>query len=90
MGLIFIPRRTLAAFVRGRNSQSLYTYPHDTLLDITVAAAREMTGVDKAGEKPNPLDLLALGGWWLFSLFLAVLQLALLCAPVFGLVYWVI
>jgi hypothetical protein len=86
MGKIFTPKRILAAFVRGRNSQSLYTYSHDRLLDMTVAKARAMTGVDDAKTKPSLTDGASLCCWFLFSLILGALQLGLLCVPLIAFV----
>jgi hypothetical protein len=40
-GLIAAPRRTFAAYVRGRRSRSLYRETFDPLLDRTVADVRE-------------------------------------------------
>lgn len=89
LGMMFLPRRTIAAFVRGRHSQSLYRYDHDSLLEMTVATARDMTGVDQATVSATARDLVSLGFWFLVSLLLAVLQLGLLVAPII-LILWVI
>lgn len=61
-GLVFAPRRTLRAFVRGRRSRSFYGAELDELLDLTVAEARERMHVDAAeGASATPGDLLRFG-----------------------------
>ena len=47
-GLLVAPDRTFRAFVRGRNSESLYGKDVDAMLDERVAVARMMLGVDQA------------------------------------------
>ena len=57
-GLIVAPRRTFRAFVRGRNSDSLYGKDVDSLLGERVAVARMMMGVDEAlGAKASASDV---------------------------------
>lgn len=62
-GLVFAPRRTLRAFVRGRRSRSFYGERLDELLDLTVAEARSRMRVDAAeGASPTAGDVARFGG----------------------------
>jgi hypothetical protein len=49
-GCLVAPKRTFAAFVRGRACRSLYGEDLERLLDQTVGALREETGLDDADE----------------------------------------
>jgi hypothetical protein len=51
-GLWFMPRRTFAAFVRGRRSESLYERAFEPLLDLSVAEARDLQHVPQGAEEP--------------------------------------
>jgi hypothetical protein len=46
-GCLVAPRRTWRAFRRGRQSETLYDRPLDTLLDATVGEVRASLGVDE-------------------------------------------
>lgn len=46
-GFVSAPRRTVRAFLRGRESRTLYDEPFEALLDETVGAARARTGVER-------------------------------------------
>ena len=63
-GFVSAPRRTVRAFLRGRESRSLYDEPFEALLDATVAATRAQTGVDR------PLRRMRFGDAVLFGLAL--------------------
>jgi len=63
-GFVSAPRRTVRAFLRGRESRSLYDEPFEALLDATVAATRAQTGVDR------PLRRMRFGDALLFGLAL--------------------
>ena len=79
-GVLFMPRRTFAAFVRGRHSDSLYGREFEPLLELTVAEARRATRVPAAGPalpKASFADwvlfvLAVLAGWVIGLLSLAV------------------
>jgi hypothetical protein len=62
-GLFLCPRRSLRAFVRGRNTRNLYDQDLDALLDETVQQLRQRMGT--AAEVPNarPLDVLLWFAW---------------------------
>jgi hypothetical protein len=55
-GVFFMPKRTFAAFVRGRRSDSLYGLPFEPLLELTVAQAREKMHVPAAAPEPTLAD----------------------------------
>ena len=57
-GALFFPRRTFAAFVRGRRSRSLYGEAIDELLDLTVAEARQKMAVPTTPVRGGASDLL--------------------------------
>ncbi len=48
VGLFRCPRRSLRAFVRGRNTRNLYDLEVEDLLDLTVADLRERMGTSAA------------------------------------------
>lgn len=55
-GCFVAPRRTFAAFVRGRRTDSLYGKDYDALLAGTVASARSTAGTDRPAEPATLSD----------------------------------
>ncbi|MCB9795625.1 MAG: hypothetical protein H6741_23250 [Alphaproteobacteria bacterium] len=81
-GLLTLPRRTAAAFYRGRRSRSLYGREIESLLDMPLAALQAEVGTDQAAVAPTLRDRLALLGWFLVSIPVWLPQLALLLSPI--------
>ena len=46
LGLIRFRKRTIAAWKRGRNCETLYQYPLEELLEMEVDALKELTRID--------------------------------------------
>jgi hypothetical protein len=65
-GFVSAPRRTARAFMRGRQSRTLYDEPFEELLDATVGQTRAATGVDR------PVPRMGFGDALLFALALFV------------------
>jgi hypothetical protein len=63
-GCLSAPRRTLRAFMRGRDSRSLYDEPFEALLDTTLSATRAAMGVEL------PVRRMGFGDALLFALAL--------------------
>ena len=84
-GLLFAPRRTFRAFVRGRHSESLYGRDVETMLSETVATARMMMGVDEAATaRASGLDVVLFVVAELAGIVIAILFMAfgLVLAPI--------
>ncbi len=63
-GMMLAPRRTFAAFVRGRQSKNLYRYAYDdVLLARTVADMRAELGLDREPGPATVSDRIAAAGW---------------------------
>jgi hypothetical protein len=86
-GPLFMPRRTLRAFIRGRHSETLYGLDYEPLLEQTVAEARRAMHVPDAAPRAGAADwilfVLALIAGWVIGLlslavFLPLLPLGLL------------
>jgi hypothetical protein len=57
-GLLRAPRRTFRAFVRGRNSRTLYGLPLDELMDERLGEVRQRMGLAEAdGRRARPSDI---------------------------------
>ena len=82
-GAFSMPRRTWRAFIRGRNTQSLYGSSYDAVLQKTVQEARVMTQLDtNEAFKARPIDALLfaaamLGGALSGLFFLAMMIVGL-------------
>jgi hypothetical protein len=84
-GLLFCPRRTLRAFVRGRHSGNLYEQDIDSILDWSVTQARAETRVAPDGGLATAADRrayvaftllgLVVGSIWLIPPLLIVLAI---------------
>jgi hypothetical protein len=61
LGCLMAPRRTWLAFVRGRQTRTLYGQPFDPLLERSVGDVRHEVGLDAAAKKPT------LGDWVAFK-----------------------
>jgi len=84
---IFMPRRMLQAWARGRRTRSLYAEElNDALLDSTVGETRKRLGLDQPLPEPEFTDRLGIGLWMIASL---VLQLGGLAGVVYG-IYWAV
>lgn len=82
-GVLFMPRRVLRAFVRGRRSRSLYGLPLEPLLETSVGVARQEVGLDRADRaRPAPADVAWLSAAVPFGLALGLVGLVL------GLLLW--
>jgi len=88
-GLIILPRRTLRAFLRGRHSRSLYDLNPLTLEDELLGDLRRRAQLDSRPARWSPGDVMALIAITLLSLLWALLQLAVLLAPL-ALVLWLV
>lgn len=82
-GMTFIPRRTFAAFVRGRRSKNLYRHTYDdALLARSVGEVRAELGVDQATAEATWADRLAAAAWFVvgcvtgWTLFTLLIPLA--------------
>lgn len=60
-GFVSAPRRTVRAFLRGRESRTLYDEPFEALLDETVGAVRARTGVERPARSMGFRDALLFG-----------------------------
>jgi len=76
MGVFALPKRTFKAFVRGRNSNNLYQYNHDDLIERTVAEVRDITGVDEASDQAGVADVSAFLAWGFVAVGMVLAQLA--------------
>ncbi len=72
LGLARWPRRTAAAFVRGRHGHNLYDVPAAELLATEEAVLRRRAGADRTAQAPTWRDRVALlvttveaAAWWL-------------------------
>jgi hypothetical protein len=64
IGLAIAPKRTFAAFVRGRRSRNLYNGDFTPeLLDCTVGELRERLDIPPVAPKASAADIAAFG-WW--------------------------
>jgi hypothetical protein len=83
VGMLIAPRRTFHAFVRGRQSRSLYrTALDDALLGRRMGAVRAELGLDRTSAWPRVADILAFLLYWQIGAWgsLAVMPLAVLSA----------
>jgi hypothetical protein len=62
-GLVIAPRRTFAAFVRGRRCANFYGADPRRMLEHTVDAARRELGLDRDVGPATARDVLAFLGW---------------------------
>lgn len=63
-GLVIAPRRVYRAFMRGRQSRTLYhTGWDDALLDLSVAELKQRIAADRPGTRTTGRDRLAFAGW---------------------------
>lgn len=75
IGVLIAPRATWRAFLRGRQSRTLYDGEFsESLLDGTVGALRSRLGLDREPAPPTPADRLVFAGF-------AALALAQLLGP---------
>ncbi len=84
-GMMLAPRRTFAAFVRGRRSKNLYRHAYDdALLARTVADMRAELGLDRDPGPATSSDRIAAAGWTVLGAAVgtATFCLALPLAPV--------
>jgi hypothetical protein len=86
-GLFRCPKRTFAAFVRGRRHRTLYDAHYEQLLDMTVGEARAKYTPAHVDLHPRASDVLlfalsaftgSLVGWLTFSLMLPLVPVGLL------------
>jgi hypothetical protein len=57
LGIVRSPKRTFAAFVRGRQSKNLYGVEIDSVMDLPLSAVRTMLGLDDSPRKGTSIDL---------------------------------
>lgn len=83
-GAFVAPRRTFRAFVRGRQTKSLYGRDMGSMLDSTVAEMRRETRVDAPVAPARPSDYAAFAGATALGLFFGTLFLSVgvVLAPV--------
>lgn len=80
-GLVLAPRRVYRAFLRGRNSRTLYhTGWNDSLLDASVADLKTSLSIDRADAKTTWRDRFAFAGWALLVSSPALVVLAIAIA----------
>lgn len=86
-GLFRCPRRTFAAFVRGRRQSTLYGEDYDALLDMTVGEARAKYASKDVDLRRRASDVLFFAlaalsgfllGWLMFWLMLPLVPVGLL------------
>lgn len=86
IGAVIAPRRTLAAFVRGRRSNTLYSGEFkEELLAENLGSLRRRLGLPSVAPAPGPLDLALFGLWVPASLVALVGTYALLFWPLVAL-----
>lgn len=92
-GLLLMPRRVIAAFMRGRAAENLYAPERqvvaDTYADKTVDEVRAELGVDRP-VNPTREDWLALWGYGALAMLWGLVQLTLVLAPVAVLLAWLL
>ena len=85
-GIFRCPKRSFAAFVRGRRHRTLYGEDYDALLDATVAEARAKYAPTDADQKARASDIALFSlatfggfvlGWLLFWLMLPLVPVGL-------------
>lgn len=81
LGVLTMPRRTFAAFVRGRRSRSLYGEQIEELLAMRVGEVRQKMGVSDESASSSGADRALFGAASLAGLVLGTLALPLV--PVF-------
>lgn len=84
-GMLFMPGRTFAAFVRGRRSRNLYRYAYDdALLARSVGDMRKELGLDREVSSATLGDRVAVLGWFAVGLVtgLALFSILLPLAPI--------
>lgn len=86
-GALVMPRRTLAAFVRGRRSRSLYGESLDAVLALSVGAARSQLGVPDDARPRRASDYAAFAAAALAGTVLGAVLVPLV-GPPFVLVGW--
>ncbi len=86
-GLMTMPRRTIAAFMRGRRGENLYGEDPEAYLDRRVDEVRAAMGVDRSGPAVGA-DWRALWGWGALALLWGALHFAVLIVPLVALVRW--
>ncbi|AKF06357.1 hypothetical protein DB32_003506 [Sandaracinus amylolyticus] len=82
-GVFIAPRAVLAAFARGRRSQSLYAASEldERMLEERVEDARKRLGLDREIE-PGVADVARLAAWWVAGLALWAWPIVLVSALV--------
>jgi hypothetical protein len=63
LGLLWVPRRMFAAFVRGRHSGSLYVIGLEGVMEATVGELRHRLGLDRATPPATRTDRWLFAGW---------------------------
>ncbi|HLP52485.1 MAG TPA: hypothetical protein VK154_16470 [Chitinophagales bacterium] len=84
VGLIFFPRKTFRAFIRGRRTQNLYRnhYKKEDLMKMSIAQIQDLLQLNKADNSPaKAKEVLAFIGWSLVSA-LWYLPFLVLCAAI--------
>jgi hypothetical protein len=89
VGLLWIPRRVLRAFLRGRHSGSLYHLDIEAIERRSLADARLQLRLDQAPLRWRPSDVVALLALTILSVLWALLQIAFIAAPVVLLLWFV-
>lgn len=77
LGVLTMPRRTFAAFVRGRRSRSLYGEQIEELLAMRVGDVRQKMGVPDSGEAARGADRALFGAASVAGLILGTFALPL-------------
>lgn len=81
-GLLFYPRSTYRAFVRGRRSRNLYYEEWDeSILGARVGEVRRRLGLDGGASPPGPDDCKAFAFWSAVSLGTSAATFALMFGP---------
>lgn len=83
LGLLAAPRRTFAAFMRGRRNTSLYSTPIDSLLDLPLAKLQAKIDLDRRTDH-GLSDVAAFVLWTGLSMLLSLGPFALAAA-----VWWI-
>lgn len=89
VGLLWIPRRVLRAFLRGRHSGSLYRFDIEAIETESLAEARRRLRLDQAPLRWRLSDVLALLAIAALSVLWALIQVTLIVAPV-ALILWLL
>jgi hypothetical protein len=76
-GMLFMPRRVMRAFVRGRRSQSLYGRELEPLLDMSVDEVRTLVGLPTEPPRANAADYLLLAMAFKVGLVIAAMSLVI-------------